>query len=145
MLALTKQERQVLISLGFIFWVGITFQYLSKKNPHLAGMVDILGSEAIYYQVDINHATKEELIRIPYIGEFTAQRIIDYREKNGPFDDIEQLQAIKSIPGKNYEKFRRHLKVTPSRIKTADRLPGKIRGRGDLADVQKGHEANPHE
>jgi competence protein ComEA len=47
--------------------------------------------------VNINTATLDELVALPGIGETTAQAIIDYREANGPFTSIEQLDAVEGI------------------------------------------------
>ncbi len=43
-------------------------------------------------KVDINSATKEELMKLDGIGETRAQKIIEYREKNGPFKSTEDLK-----------------------------------------------------
>jgi competence protein ComEA len=48
-------------------------------------------------KVNINKASAEELDKLPGIGPTTAQKIIDYREKNGPFQRIEDLLKIPGI------------------------------------------------
>jgi competence protein ComEA len=52
--------------------------------------------------VDINTATAEELETLPGVGEVTAQRIIDYREANGPFQAIEDIQNVSGIGPKTF-------------------------------------------
>ncbi|MBW4720862.1 ComEA family DNA-binding protein [Saccharothrix obliqua] len=47
--------------------------------------------------VNINTATKEQLDALPGIGPVTAQRIVDRRQKRGPFTAIEQLGEIEGI------------------------------------------------
>jgi competence protein ComEA len=47
--------------------------------------------------VFINSATIEELMTLPNIGEATAQAILDYREANGNFASIEELDNVEGI------------------------------------------------
>jgi competence protein ComEA len=47
--------------------------------------------------VYINTATMEELQTLPGVGEATAQNIIDYREANGAFTSLEDLDQVSGI------------------------------------------------
>lgn len=47
--------------------------------------------------VNINTATEEELIAVEGIGPALARRIIAYREENGPFQTIDELDNVKGI------------------------------------------------
>jgi competence protein ComEA len=53
--------------------------------------------------VDINTATAKELETLPGVGEVTAQRIIAYREANGPFQTIEDIQNVSGVGPKTFE------------------------------------------
>jgi len=54
-------------------------------------------------KIDLNKATVEELTTLDRIGEVVAQRIVDYREQNGPFATIEDLKKVKGIGEKVFE------------------------------------------
>ncbi len=56
--------------------------------------------------ININTASKADLMRLPGIGERYAERILMYREDNGPFTSIEQLNNIKGIGKKTLERIR---------------------------------------
>src|SRR5262245_51901336 len=47
--------------------------------------------------LNLNTATADQLEALPGIGPATATRILEYREKNGPFKKIEDLMNIKGI------------------------------------------------
>jgi competence protein ComEA len=54
----------------------------------------------------MNTATLEELDTLPGIGPITAQKIIDYRESNGPFKKIEDIQNVRDIGPVTFEKIK---------------------------------------
>ena len=53
--------------------------------------------------VNINTATTSELESLPGVGEVMAQRIVAYREGNGPFEAIEEIQNVSGIGAKTFE------------------------------------------
>lgn len=61
--------------------------------------------------VNINTATAEQLMTLKGIGEVKSQAIIDYRNKNGAFRNIEQLLFVKGIGEKTLDKIRDHITV----------------------------------
>lgn len=56
-------------------------------------------------KININTAGAEELEKLPRVGEKTAQRIIEYRQKNGKFKRIEDIMKIKGIGEKTFKKM----------------------------------------
>ena len=54
-------------------------------------------------KININTAGVEELAKLERIGEKYAQRIIEYRELNGPFKKPEGIMNVKGIGSKTWE------------------------------------------
>ena len=59
------------------------------------------------WPVNLNTATLEQLDTLPGIGPVTAQAILDYREENGPFTSVEELEQVYGIGEKDTGKASR--------------------------------------
>ena len=55
-------------------------------------------------KINLNKATVEELIQLKGIGQKYAERIVEFREKNGPFEKTEDLMNVPGIGPKIWEK-----------------------------------------
>ena len=53
--------------------------------------------------LDLNTATKEELMALPGVGEVLAERILAYRAEHGPFTCVEELGNVSGIGEKKLE------------------------------------------
>ncbi len=63
-------------------------------------------------KVDINTATASELAEnLKGVGEAIAKRIIDYRNKNGGFANIDELKKVKGIGDKIFENIKNNIYV----------------------------------
>ena len=56
--------------------------------------------------IDLNRATAEDLDAIPGLGPALAKRIIDYRQAQGPFKQIEDLREVSGIGPQNLPKLK---------------------------------------
>lgn len=62
-------------------------------------------------KINLNEATEEDLLRLPYIGPSIAQKIIAHRKAHGRFYSLDELKTIEGIRTKNYQKFSAYLYV----------------------------------
>lgn len=69
------------------------------------------GSSAGSGLMNINSATKEQLLTLPGIGEAKAAAIVSYRESHGGFKNIEELQKIEGIKSGVFNKIKDSVSV----------------------------------
>jgi competence protein ComEA len=62
--------------------------------------------------VNLNTATQAQLESLPGIGPSAAQRILEYRQKNGSFKKVEDLMNVKGIGEKSFLKLKPLITVT---------------------------------
>jgi competence ComEA-like helix-hairpin-helix protein len=124
-LALTRNEKRVILFLVCTLLVGAgiryyqyafpapsrfdyrvpdsTFSSLSSAEAAEAGSDSLKETAGV---LNINTATKQELMELPGIGEVIASRIIHYRRESGTFSSVEDLRAIKGMSGKKLERLK---------------------------------------
>jgi competence protein ComEA len=83
--------------------------------------VDRQQPRVAHYVVDINQADWPELAQLPEIGETLARRIVESRERQGPFADHEQLLRVRGIGPRTLERMRPYLRPMP----LADNVAGR--------------------
>ena len=90
--------------LGVYIGRNYTANYISVKKTQILGNVadaqssyPEIDNQAVTGKININSAAKSQLMMLPGIGETLAQRIIDYRQSNGPFTCIEDLLYVDGI------------------------------------------------
>jgi competence protein ComEA len=71
--------------------------------------IDRLPARVYEYRIDINRATWVEWAQFDGIGETLARRIVDDRDRNGPFKDVDDLLRVRGIGRVKFEAMRRHL------------------------------------
>ncbi len=85
---------------GFVFPLALAFLLMT------VWAVPSQESKAAEEKVNINSASVKELQTLPQIGAVVAQRIVDYRGKNGRFSKIEEIMKVKGIGEKTFLKIK---------------------------------------
>jgi len=81
--------------------------YIPKVGEEIKSSSQVLGkTDRQDSKIRLNTATVEQLDTLSGIGPALAGRIIDYREKNGGFKDVNELKLVSGIGDKLFEKIK---------------------------------------
>ncbi len=87
--------------------------HFPRKGEPAAGVGESTASSPSGTPIDINTATLEQLETLPGIGPTIAQRIVDYRQANGPFTSIEQIKDVSGIGDALFDRIKGLITVGP--------------------------------
>jgi competence protein ComEA len=74
---------------------------------------------AVTGTININTASAADLQRLPGIGAKTASRVIEYRQKNGPFKKVEELMNVRGVGEKSFLKLKGQISVGTAKGESA--------------------------
>lgn len=86
-------------------------QAAATASPAGGGSQKMDGTTALAGKVNLNTASLGQLETLPGIGATYAQRIIEYRAKNGPFKKIEDLEKVQGIGDATFAKLKDDITV----------------------------------
>lgn len=131
--AFTKNEQKVFLFLSLVLLAGVAVKaYKAYIVPPSVPSFDYSVSDSIFNarsrsllndslttdstngivkKINLNSATKTELMSLPGIGEAMAERIMLYRDEKGKFKTINEFRKIKGIGEKKFEKLKPHIEV----------------------------------
>ena len=124
-LAMTRSEQMVILFLSTTLVVGAGIRLYQETYPSrrefdyrtvdssFAAFQEELAPDSVQQKsghpgklVNINTASKDELIALPGIGQALAERILLFRGNRGKFRSAEDLQKVKGISKKKFEKLK---------------------------------------
>jgi len=82
-----------------------------SKGPDRSAAVKPAAKPASAAVVNLNTASPTDLEGLPGIGAKTAVRIVEYRQKNGPFKKVEELMNVRGVGEKSFLKLKPQITV----------------------------------
>ncbi|MDO8525207.1 MAG: helix-hairpin-helix domain-containing protein [Candidatus Omnitrophota bacterium] len=121
MIKLERLEKAILIFLVATLILGISISALRKARRPVAVRIEKFNAERYKdtavdlslpdERIDINTASAEDLMKIKGIGKTVAERIVEYRYRNGSFASIDDLKSVKGVGVALFEKIRGRIRV----------------------------------
>lgn len=107
----TKRARQDCVNMAEAVADGTQLVIASKERTRGAGNAQKEQDKGDSNKININSASKEELMTLSGIGESKATQILSYRESNGRFLKIEDIMKISGIKEGVFSKIKDYITV----------------------------------
>lgn len=85
--------------------------YITSESGNNVVIESKNGEKGENKKVNINTANQSELEKLPGIGPAIASKIIEYRQQNGKFENIEDLQNVKGIGDAKFGNIKEYVVV----------------------------------
>ena len=100
------------ILMAAILGIAVSAAVASAQNKATTSKAAATVTATATAPVNLNTATVEQLATIPGVGPRMAERIIDYRQKNGGFKKVEDLMNVSGVGEKSFLKMKPLITVT---------------------------------
>jgi comEA protein len=91
---------------SFYFYAPDTTDVVRSKGK-VSSKASMLAAAAI----SLNRASRDELIKLPSVGEATADLILEYRKERGKFRTLLEVMNVRGIGPKKFERMKPYLRL----------------------------------
>lgn len=127
-LSITRHEGLAVLTLTLLFITGLSVRHIQNQQVppiavdslvakpaadtvRLASQAD--GSPSADDPINLNTASENTLQTLNGIGPALAERIVEYRNTQRPFQRIDELQRVRGIGPRTLEEIRPRVRVSP--------------------------------
>lgn len=101
--------RRINVQVALLFTIVLlSLACATRPSPNVAatGTSFLTSAPGTPQRMNINSATAHELEKLPGIGKAIAERIIEHRDKYGPFRRAEHLILVRGISDRKFRELR---------------------------------------
>ena len=104
-------SKMILISFAIIMFASVLMynefcvSYDIPVNLNFGASQNNVGANTVG-KINLNTASKDELIKIKGVGEVIAGNIIEYRESHGGFSNIDEILNVRGIGNKYFQEIK---------------------------------------
>jgi len=103
---ISRSEAVAVYVLTLVFVCCVTVIAVRQRRAGRGVEIIRASGEDLSYRVDVNRAGPAELMLLPGIGKVRAQRMVSWREKNGPFRSLDDVAKAAGLSHKAMERIR---------------------------------------
>jgi len=109
----TPSEAVILLAILASLLSAVVIKIVQRTRPAGRGITVAAGSQDFRHRINLNTATQQELLLVPGIGVARAQKIIEYRRKQGRFEMVSDLARVDGFTRKLAAQLAQYLYVEP--------------------------------
>ena len=101
-----RRTAVIVVALAVMPWTAVAADKAANASGRTTTVSTTVGADA---KVNINTASAKELMALNGIGAKVAERIVAYREANGPFKKAEDLKKVEGVGKGLWERNRERI------------------------------------
>lgn len=108
-----RPRDQTVIAVVVVIGIGLLLVQRLSISLSSTAQVDLREAQKqpVQFLVNINTAGWPEIAQLPGIGETLARRVVDSREREGPFRSVSDLRRVRGFGQVTLERIEPHIRI----------------------------------